>query len=95
MHEIICAQEFTADIIYHFLGDLKEQKNEFSFNDEFFDLKEVVFQALNIVLDRANKKEIELIAEVQCQSFLSLIEHIQGDPKRFVQILINLLENAI
>lgn len=64
---------------------------EFSFNNQVFDVRQILDEVVAVVRPLAEKKSLRLIINLD----LGNIEFVKGDPFRLKQILFNLLGNAV
>ena len=71
------------------------ENNKFSFNNDYFDLLKVIKQAFNVIKDQAGENNIKLEAITVRKSDLNFFKQIYGDERRYLQIVMNFLSNAI
>ena len=64
-------------------------------NQEFFDLHKTIENAFNIVRHQANAKDIELLGPKSEDRNYEVLQVLLGDERRYTQILVNFLSNAI
>ena len=55
----------------------------------------VIHQAFNVIRNEANENKIKLEAKTGSKSDLEFINTIFGDERRFLQIILNFLSNAL
>lgn len=115
------AEEYTENMAYQsnmlltLINDLMDLAKldtlNFKFNDQYFDLPELINQTFKTVKSQASKKEISLLYNYSVEplsedSLVSqvtlsqsqiqkLLKNIYGDRCRYQQILLNFLSNAI
>ena len=84
----------------------KMNVDKFQFDEEFFNLKTVIKKAFSQVKFTANQRKIQLVSEVRKDMNCSrlrigeseieqLLLSIYGDERRYLQILLNFLSNAL
>lgn len=73
----------------------KLQKNVFKLQEEYFSLPATIYQAFMIVKSTADKKQIELKAVIKNKKHLDLFHTFYGDQRRFMQIFLNFISNAL
>ena len=83
------------NLIKDLLDLAKIENNSFNISSEYFDLGALIFEALQMMAFKAEDSGIALTAEIDEKKNLGLIENIHGDQRRFVQILLNFLSNAL
>jgi len=77
------------------LLDLAQLENStFRINNQFFDLTQVITKAFSIVRHFSDDKNMKLVSKID-QSVLHFFANIYGDERRYTQILINFVSNAI
>lgn len=69
------------------------ESNTFKIHSQFFNLLDVIKQAFMLVGHVAEEKNIKLQTNYNCD--VELFKRICGDERRYLQILINFLSNAI
>ena len=83
-------------ILINDLLDLaKMENNQFSLTKEYFDLNKIIYESFQILLHMANDRSIKLKAEIDHKKNLDLIRNLYGDGRRYLQILMNFLSNAL
>ena len=83
--------EFLLTIINDILDFSKIDAGKLDFEAIDFDIRTAVDEVLNILVERASQKNLELIGLVYATTPMQL----RGDPGRIRQILFNLIGNAI
>lgn len=85
----------SGDALLHVIDDILElswlDADEVGLDSIDFDLYAVVEQALDLFAQRAHSKGVELCSLVESD----VPRHLRGDPGRILQVLINLLGNAV
>ncbi len=89
------SQQMMGSLINELMDLAKLENNSFKFNDEYFDLQEVIQQSLTMVASQAQSRGVHLLATVDDEQTLRYTGNMLGDKHRFVQILVNFLSNAI
>ena len=59
--------------------------------ESYFDLSHCIYRAFDIILITAQERKIQLIGEVDQTNQMDVIRNLLGDPRRFEQILVNLM----
>ena len=76
------------------LLDLAKMDNcKFEIHKEHFCLVKAVEGALSVVHHCARQQGIDLVAIVENEQDLGLLQSVLGDERRFIQILLNFLPN--
>ena len=83
------------NLINDLLDLAKMDNNSFQFSNDFFSLSNTVYEAFQMLGFSASEREVDLMAKIDSQINLSLIQSIHGDSRRFLQILLNFLSNAL
>jgi signal transduction histidine kinase/CheY-like chemotaxis protein/ligand-binding sensor domain-containing protein len=83
--------ETLLGIINNILDFSKIEAGKIELEQIFFNLRDTVTRALEILLPRLAEKEIEFVLRFAPNTPIS----VQGDPGRLLQVLMNLLGNAI
>jgi len=83
------------NLINDLLDLAKLENNAFTLSSDYFSLSCAIYEAFRIVSHTASKNLISLRATIDDQSSLDLIHSILGDKRRYMQILLNFLSNAI
>ncbi len=78
-------------LINDILDFSKIESGKMTIENEPFDLNEKIEQTVSLLADQAQKKEIELILDISCDTPSSVL----GDETRIQQVLTNLIGNAI
>ena len=89
------ASQMLLGIINNILDFSKIEADKLKLENSRFVLDEVVANALTLLQQPANDKEIELLFDVGAPQLLGENGALLGDPLRLSQILTNLLSNAI
>ena len=89
------ASKMLLGIINNILDFSKIEADKLALEHSRFVLDEVVANALTLLQQPANEKEIELLFDVGAPQLLGENGALLGDPLRLNQILTNLLSNAI
>lgn len=79
------------NVINDVLDFSKIEAGQMALNNEDFDLRESIEEAVSFLIERAEAKKIELI----CHILPDVPKHVRGDVVRLRQVLINLLGNAV
>ena len=89
---------YNANMMSNLLRDLLDlaqlENNSFKIVNTNFNLREVVDEAFAMVRHLANLKDIELICDAG-PTESDQLKYIYGDRRRFIQILVNFLSNAL
>ena len=89
---------YTGNMMSNLLRDLLDlaqlENNSFKIVNTNFNLRGVVDEAFSLVRHLANLKDIELICDAGPTESEQL-KYINGDRRRFIQILVNFLSNAL
>jgi len=85
----------TENLINDMMDLGKLQNGVFSFDQQYFSLPEVVKNAFSIIKSTADSKGIELEANIKNKKHLVYLDNLCGDPRRYIQILLNFLSNAL
>ena len=84
----------SSDHLLHILNDVldfsKLQANKLILEDEPYDLHQLMSDAVQLMLHKADEKDISINYYAE-----NIPHYIKGDPYRFKQILINLVSNSI
>lgn len=83
------------NLINDLLDLAKMENNSFKFDDDYFSLPETIYEAFQMLNFSANERKVKLRAIVDQKHNLDLVDSIYGDKRRFVQILLNFLSNAL
>ena len=82
-------------LINDLLDLAKMENNSFTLTQEYFNLNTIIKESFQILLHMANDNNINLKAEIDTKENLDLIQAIYGDERRYLQILMNFLSNAL
>jgi signal transduction histidine kinase len=109
-NSVFSAQQITT-LINDLLDLAKLEKGQFTFNNEFFNMRDMILQGIQQVQYMATQKSISikcryfdktgssLVIDEESVDFLlvdlNVLENVYGDPRRFVQIMQNFLSNAV
>ena len=74
---------------------VKLDNGAFKFVNEYFDIRMVVFKAMNIIKAQANLKRIKLVGLIENHENMHLVTNVWGDSQRYMQIIFNFLTNAL
>lgn len=89
----------NAEMMHNLLLDLLDlaqiDNNSFSINQEFFNLNKVIKNAFTVVQVQADRRKIKLVAPELCSQSRRVFKGIRGDARRYQQILINFISNAL
>ena len=78
------------------LMDLAKFENEkFKFDEEYFSLYETIYEAIQMNLFSIQSNGINIRVEIDDPKDLSKVHQIWGDKRRFLQIIINFVSNAV
>ena len=89
------ASDHLLALINDVLDFSKIEAGGMALEDEPFELEAVLSQAINLVRQRAQDKELELLCDVVDPSLLANNGRLRGDAMRLAQVLTNLLGNAV
>ena len=85
-----------AEILINDLLDLaKMENNTFTIINEPFNLMDLIYEAFLLFSHKATQSGIELVATTNRRADLALLESVIGDRRRYLQILLNFLSNAL
>ena len=71
------------------------ENNSFKINEEFFNLHEVIDNSFNLVKHLADRKQVRLVYPQITEQETEIFKRISGDSRRYMQIIINFLSNAL
>lgn len=91
--------EVISAMMCNLLQDLLDlgqiESKSFQLNNEYFDLLKTIQKAFLVVNGAAEFKQVSLVApEIQAEN-RNVLRHIFGDERRYTQIIVNFLSNAI
>lgn len=89
------SQQMMENLINDLLDLAKLENNQFTLTNEYFNLQHTIFKALQMLQFMASQNEIELKAVIDKRIHLNLIQLMIGDEKRYLQMLLNFLSNAL
>ncbi|MDO9285875.1 MAG: response regulator [Aquabacterium sp.] len=89
------ASDHLLALINDVLDFSKIEAGGMALEDAPFELEAVLSQAINLVRQRAQDKELELLCDVIDPSLLANNGRLRGDAMRLAQVLTNLLGNAV
>ena len=95
METFYFSQQMAENLINDLLDLAKLENNTFTFTNEQFNLMDIIYQAFKISQHTANHLNIELRAEIDCKENYELINQINGDKRRYLQIIMNFMSNAL
>jgi K+-sensing histidine kinase KdpD len=95
LENVIFSQSMTENLINDLMDLGKLQQGVFKFDQVYFSLPKVVQNAFQMVRATADSKEIKLEANIKHLGNLEYLDNLCGDPRRYLQILLNFLSNAI
>ena len=90
-HTIRRSGESLLNLINDILDFSKIEAGKLELERIFFDLREVVEETVELLLERASTKGINLACSIDS----AVPPHFEGDPGRLRQIIMNLLANAL
>ena len=73
----------------------KFENDKFKFHDEYFSLNETLYEAIQMNLFSIESNGINIRAEIINLNDLSKVHQIWGDKRRFLQIILNFISNAV
>ena len=85
----------VENLINDLLDLAKMEQSTFKFNNSYFDLSQVIYQALTMVITSATSNGVRLKAKIGNSRDLDALKNVYGDENRFMQILLNFLTNSI
>ena len=92
-------QIFSHQMMENLINDLldlaKLENNSFKFSESYFNLTQTIYESLQIILYSAHSRGLNLLVEIDNERNLDFFNEIYGDKRRYVQILLNFLSNAI
>lgn len=83
------------NLINDLLDLAKLESNSFNLSSEYFDLGALLYEAFQMISHKADQIQVGLFAEIDEKLNLSRICQIYGDERRFLQIILNFLSNAM
>jgi len=83
------------NLINDLLDLAKLENNSFQLSKDYFDLSGTIYEAFQVLQHSAEENNIELRAIIDKKSNLDLIQAMLGDKRRYMQILLNFLSNAL
>jgi two-component system, OmpR family, phosphate regulon sensor histidine kinase PhoR len=93
------AMQCTSDMMRFLMLDLLDlaqmENQNLKINNEMFNLPKVILNSFEVVKHTANLKQVHLICPELSEHHRLLLGHVLGDPRRYTQILINFLSNAL
>lgn len=111
LENIVYQSNMQLTLVKDLMDLAKLETLNFKFNEEYFDLPELIKQAFKTIKREATKKGIILIQDYQSEIFDSenqindpslsqnqikmILKHVYGDKCRYMQILLNFLSNAV
>ena len=91
----VFSQQMCENLINDLLDLAKLEKSSFKFDNDYFSLPGIIFQAFQILGFSASERCVDLRAKIDYKENLNLIESIHGDQRRFLQIFLNFLSNSL
>lgn len=88
--QIVISAEHLLSMINDILDLSKIEAGKYELEIEVFDLRNTVFSAIQLLQSRAEQRGIQIKYQLEEKPFL-----IEGDEKRILQVIINLLNNGI
>ena len=109
LNNSLFSTQMLNNLINDLLDMAKFEQGKFIFQEHYFSLPHLVIKALNMIKYFADEKEILLIMLINSkkqqkrivigdnheQDFNSVFSHLYGDERRFLQILLNFISNAL
>ena len=89
------SQQMMENLINDLLDLAKLENNQFSITNENFNLQTIIFQSLQMLQFMATQNGVELKAVIDNRIHLNLIQSVIGDERRYLQIFLNFLSNAL
>ncbi len=89
------AAQNLLSILNDILDFSKIEAGKLTLLQQDFSLEQIVSQSLSLFTPHAQQKNLKLILDIQDPTLLGMHHNCQGDPLRLMQILNNLLDNAI
>ena len=83
------------NLINDLLDLAKLENSSFKFDNDYFSLPGIIYQAFQILGFSASERCVDLRAKIDCKENLNLIESIHGDQRRFLQIFLNFMSNSL
>ena len=71
------------------------ENKSFKINEEYFNLHEVIENSIRVIKHYAEKKSVKLICPQLSEHEYEIFSKISGDARRYMQIMINFLSNAL
>lgn len=89
----------TSAMMMNLLQDLLDlgqiDKNSFQLNNEYFDLMKMIEKAFMVANGIAELKDVKLKMPEISGPEREILRQILGDERRYIQIIVNFLSNAI
>jgi len=95
LSHVLLSQHMMENLINDLLDLAKLENNTFTLTNEPFDLAKTVYEAFDILLHQANERKIGLRAKIDSKDNLRFIQHLYGDQRRYLQILLNFISNSL
>ena len=89
------SQYMTENLINDLLDLAKMENNTFTFINEPFNLIDLIYETFLLFSHKATQNGIELVANTNRKADLALLKSVIGDRRRYLQILLNFLSNAL
>lgn len=95
----VASMQYTAEMMRNLMRDLLDlaqlENKSFKINEEFFNLHEVIKSAFQVVGFQADRQKIKLRDPNLALNEYEIFKKIRGDSRRYLQIMINFLSNAL
>ena len=91
----VYSSTMNENLINDLLDLAKLENGKFSLNSQPFNLLQTIKAAFHIIGDMASRQDITLAAVIDDKEHLGLLQGILGDDRRYQQILLNFLSNAL
>jgi signal transduction histidine kinase len=85
----------VSNMINDLLDLAKLQNNSFSFTKEYFNMNQMLFESIQMMLHQINSRGIHIHVEIDHPQHINFLESIYGDRQRFQQVVLNFISNSI